>query len=56
MSSINDLFEKELKVVNIGMDSFKDNLKELGYEVVQVDWAPPAGGDTNVMDALSLLM
>lgn len=54
--SINDLFGKDLKIINIGMDSFKDNLKELGYETIQLDWAPPAGGDTNVMDALALLM
>lgn len=53
---INDLFNKELKIINIGMDSFSQNLKELEFESVQLDWAPPAGGDQKVLDALKLIM
>ena len=37
-----DLFNKDLKVINIGLSSFRDTIKESNAEVVQVDWKPPA--------------
>ncbi len=37
----NDLFKKELKVVNIGLESFEDALKQRGVSVVSVDFKPP---------------
>ncbi len=52
---LNGLFEQELKSINIGLVSFKDALQDAGYECVQVDWAPPAGGDEDVMAALAAL-
>ncbi len=52
---LNGLFEQELKSVNIGLVSFRDALKDAGYECVQVDWSPPAGGDEDVMSALAAL-
>lgn len=39
--SVNDLFNKPLKVINTGLNSFKDNLQQAGAEVIQVDWKPP---------------
>ena len=39
--SINDLFSKELKVINIGLESFYNDIKKTGTDVVQVDWKPP---------------
>jgi hypothetical protein len=38
--SINDLFGKDLKVVNTGLSSFAENLKHSGVETVNVDWKP----------------
>jgi len=38
----NDLFDKDLKVINIGLTSFKDSLEEVNTDVMQVDWKPPA--------------
>ncbi len=38
--SINELFNKPLKVINIGLSSFKENLQQVGTEAVQVDWKP----------------
>ena len=35
-----DLFDSELKVVNIGLESFKDSLAQAGVESVHVDWRP----------------
>ena len=39
--STRDLFTRELKVVNIGLASFKETLDRVGTPVVQVDWRPP---------------
>ncbi len=50
--AINELFNEELQVVNIGLVSFKEALEATDYAVVQVDWSPPAGGDERVLDAL----
>ena len=50
-----DIFGKELKVINIGLQSFKDSLDAAGAAAVQVDWRPPAGGDATMIDALKKL-
>ena len=40
-----DLFKKKgLKVINIGLKGFYEDLKKQGVEVVHVDWKPPLGG------------
>ena len=39
--SLKDLFSTELKVINIGLPSFKESLDHVGTEAVQVDWKPP---------------
>lgn len=38
-----DLFTSELKVINIGLKSFKDTLDAQNVSSVQVDWRPPVG-------------
>lgn len=38
--SINDLFKKDLKVINIGITSFKDNIEKSGCKAVQLEWKP----------------
>ena len=38
---LKDLFSSELKVINIGLPSFKETLDHVGVEAVQVDWRPP---------------
>ncbi|MBA3061549.1 MAG: fdrA domain protein [Atribacteria sp.] len=54
--AIKDLFEKELKIINIGLFSFKESLEEANFKVFQVNWEPPAGGDEEVLDALKKLL
>ena len=39
------LFENELKVVNIGLESFKAGLEDKGVKTVQVDFKPPLCSD-----------
>ncbi len=51
-----DLLEKELKVVNIGLREFFESLVEQKAEAVHVDWKPPAQGDQEMMDILDKLL
>ncbi len=55
MHRINDLFNNELKVINIGLDIFKDDLKKQNVDVLQVEFTPPANGDVEVLEALDYL-
>ena len=50
-----DLLRAELKVVNIGLESFATELAAAGVPVIQVEWTPPAGGDPELADLLSRL-
>jgi hypothetical protein len=51
--AISDLFQTELKVVNIGLASFKESLDQCGVQSVQVDWRPPIEVDAAVESAAS---
>jgi FdrA protein len=42
--------------INIGVRDFADSLREQGYEVVHVDWSPPAGGDREMSRLLDRLL
>lgn len=42
--------------VNVGVRAFGDSLREAGFEVVQVDWSPPAGGDAQLAGLLDDLL
>jgi hypothetical protein len=55
-TNIDKLLATPLVVINIGLGKFTKNLEEQGVEVVQVDWAPPAGGDMEMMDLLDELL
>lgn len=48
MGKLNEFFGKEVKVINIGIPSFADDLKKQGIPVVHVDWQPPAGGNKKI--------
>ena len=41
---INDLFGKPLNIVNLGLSSMAQSVREQGVPVVEVDWRPPAEG------------
>lgn len=45
MSKLNELFAKELHVVNFGIESFYQDLVSQKEPAVHVDWKPVAGGD-----------
>ena len=50
-----DLFRAELIVVNVGPKSFADVLEKQGFETLQVDYKPAAGGDRRMMEMLEYL-
>lgn len=47
------LERKPLKVINIGLDSFANDLQSLGVEVASVDWKPPLPVDKAKRDKLA---
>jgi len=49
---INDIFNKNLKVVNIGISSFKENIEKEGAEAIQVDWKPSVDIDSSVWEII----
>ncbi len=55
MKPIDSLFNEEVKVINLGIPAFRDDLDEQGVEVVHVDWSPPAGGNKKMQSLLNQL-
>jgi hypothetical protein len=53
--SVDDLLKTKPAVVNVGLESFARTLSGLGVPVVQVSWSPPAGGDAELANIVSLL-
>jgi len=39
------LFQQKLKVINVGLQGFANNVTAAGGEVTHLTWAPPAGAD-----------
>ena len=50
-----DLLREPISVINIGLEGFCAELKAQRVEVIQVNWAPPAGGDPRLADLLAKL-
>jgi FdrA protein len=49
------ILTENLKVVNIGISTFAEDLRSQGVDVVHVDWKPPAGGDVEMLKLLEKL-
>ena len=54
-SSEKNILTEKLKVVNIGISTFADDLRSQNVDVVHVDWKPPAGGDVEMLKLLEKL-
>ncbi len=54
--AIKDLFTQELKVINVGLSSFKENLDKVNIKAMQVEWKPPAEVDQHVRNTLKAKM
>lgn len=46
---------QKLKIINIGIQTFAEDLKKQNVEVIHVDWRPPAGGDMEILELLDKL-
>ncbi len=55
MSKVNELFKSDLKVINVGLESFYTDLKKQEVPVVHVNWRPSAGGNKKLASLLSRL-
>lgn len=55
MDKLNELFRKDLHIVNFGIESFYQDIKKQGNPAVHVDWKPIAGGDIEIMKKLRSL-
>ena len=44
--------QKPLEAINLGLESFAENLKVQGVPTVHVEWKPPAGGNARLMSIL----
>ena len=40
-----ELLKEKPVFVNLGVRGFAESLRSAGFEVVHVNWSPPAGGD-----------
>lgn len=55
-SKLEELLQNGPVVINLGVREFAESLQDQGVEVVHVDWAPPAGGDTELAKLLDKLL
>ena len=55
MPSLNQLFESELKVINLGLSGFKQALDDAQVPAVQVDWKPPIEVDGRLLAKVKAL-
>ena len=51
-----NLLNGPLAAINVGVQDFGEALEEQGVPVIYVDWAPPAGGDQEIIELLDLLL
>ncbi len=51
--SINDLFNKPLKVINAGLLSFREDLDQLGVDAIQLQWKPPVDVDSKAIEKIA---
>jgi hypothetical protein len=50
-----NVLTREIRVINMGIERFSEDLKEAGVPVIQMDWRPPAGGDRKLIEMLDIL-
>ncbi len=53
--SVKQLFNSELKIINMGLESFYEDLKKQSVPTIQVEWKPKAGGNARMVSLLDRL-
>lgn len=51
---LKDLDKQSLKVINLGLQAFHEDLQKQEIPVVQVEWQPPAAIDSAIMETIAL--
>ncbi|HXJ78366.1 MAG TPA: fdrA domain protein [Candidatus Methylomirabilis sp.] len=52
---IDDLLASQVRIINLGIETFAIELQGLGVPVIHVEWSPPAGGDARKAALLAAL-
>ena len=47
------ILNKNLKVINIGLERFYEDLKSQKQDAIQLDWRPAAGGNKKLLSLLN---
>jgi hypothetical protein len=55
LNKINKLFKADLKVINMGLESFQKDLKSQDVDAIQMNWRPAAGGNSKMIALLNRL-
>jgi hypothetical protein len=55
MDKIPDITKNEPRVVNMGLRSFYESMKDQEVPVIHMDWKPPAGGKKHLLEILKKL-
>jgi uncharacterized protein DUF1116 len=53
---VSTLFDRDLRVINVGIASFADAIRQGGAHATQLEWSPPAQGDRAAGAALAALV
>ncbi len=53
MSKLSSFFGQKVKVINLGIPSFAEDLKNQGVESIHTEWRPPAGGNKKIQALLA---
>ena len=53
---LKELLQQGPIVINLGLQDFAASLETQAIEVIHVNWAPPAGGDPELMAILDELL
>jgi FdrA protein len=56
LNKLEELLHQGPIAINIGVVDFAETLQIQGIQVVHVNWAPPAGGDPELMELLDQLL
>jgi hypothetical protein len=53
---LTDVLSTKPVFINVGVRELGESLREAGFDVVQVDWSPPAGGNAEMAALLDDLL
>ena len=53
MNKLKDFFGQRVRVINLGIPSFAEDLKKQGVDCINTEWRPPAGGNKKIQALLA---